>query len=346
MPGITVIPYPSKPYYLKHLRDPKPFSFGVVERDILEFRPDVIHVDCPERLFMGFLSRPGIRAAKKLNIPITSFYHTNYLAYIPDYKDTIKFLNIPGIIKLLFKMMVWVYNSYDLTIVSSKVTQNYLIGCGIKNTYQSNFLGIDTKLFQPIESQSSISELEPLKGKIKIIYIGRLTADKQIDTLLRVFDVVRMKTNKCGFILVGGGSEESKIRNWVSKYDDAIFLGPQPNTKLPSYYSASDIFITASPKESFGLTVLEAMACGLPVVGTSEGGVGELILDNETGFLVSGGNVDKFAEAILKLVGNPDLRQKMKMKAIQRAQTFSYEQAAANMLRLWEEMIKKKSLDR
>jgi glycosyltransferase involved in cell wall biosynthesis len=345
LPNITVIPYPSKKFMnFDNLCHPKPLTFDTVEEDIMSFKPDIINLESSEGLFVGFWERAGLNAAKKLGIPITSLYHTNWIAYFSDYKKQIPLLKIPGIERVFTKLITWINNSYDLTLVPSKNAEQFLKQCGIKNTHYGRFLGIDVSKFSPYQKQE-IKELDVLKDKIKVLYIGRLTPDKQIDTLLRVFDETRKVTDKCGFVIVGCGSDEERVKSWASQYSDTVFIGRIPNEETPKYYSACDIFITASNKENHPLTVWEAMASGLPVVGPNERGVGELVYNNKTGILVNTGAVDEFVSAILRLSTDETLRHKMSRNALNMVKDCTWENAAQNQLNVWKDLIQQKSKD-
>lgn len=343
LPGITVIPYPSKKFMsFDNLCHPKPFTFDVVEKNILAFRPDVISLESSEGLFVGFLERAGLNAARKLGIPITSLYHTNWISYFSDYKSQIPLLRIPGIENFFKKLITWINNSYDLTLVPSKNSEQFLKELGVKNTYYGRFLGIDISRFKPGQ-KNKIDVLKKLKDKIRVLYVGRTTPDKQIDTLLKVFDGVREATDKCGFVIVGGGSDEDKVRSWASQYSDTVYVEMTSNEEIPKYYSECDIFVTASNKENHPLTIWEAMASGLPVVGPNERGVGELVYNNKTGFLVNTGCVDEFVSAILRLATDETLRYKMSHNALDIIKDCTWESAAKNQLKVWKELIKSRN---
>jgi len=113
MPGVTVVPFPSQKFYVDYTLDPKAFSARIVEADIEAFGPDVIHLECAERLFMGFLGRVGASLAKRKKIVSSAIYQTNYLDYIEDFKKQIAWIRTPGIVSVLRRVFAWVYNSYD-----------------------------------------------------------------------------------------------------------------------------------------------------------------------------------------------------------------------------------------
>ncbi|MCX8128794.1 MAG: glycosyltransferase [Clostridia bacterium] len=344
MPGITVIPYPSKLFAPRRMCFAKPNSFKTVESSIKLFSPDIIHVECPERLFSGFLTRPGIALANRLNIPATAFYHTNYIPCIKEYSGGICFFSLPKIEILLKKIVAWIYNSYKLTMVPSKTSMAYLKNCGIKNCIQGRFLGVDKDKFKNrIHDIGIEKKISSLRKKTKILYVGRIDKEKQISNLIKVFDAVRKKSNnKCGFIIVGGGEEEQKVKTWASKHDDVVFAGPVSNSETSLYYSIADIFVTASPIENYPLTVLEAMASGIPVVGPDQGGVGELIQHGKTGLSVKPYSVKAIADSILQLVNNASLRKEMSRNSLLAVNDFSWENSALKMINVWQSLLRDK----
>ena len=340
LPNVEVISYPSKPYHIKTLRDPKPFSLRTLEKSIMDFRPDILHVECPERLYMGFLARPGIKIAKKMGIPATAMFHTDYTKHIDDYKSQIAYLKIPGIKTMMRKLVKWVYNSYDKTMVTDVSIKEILLKRGIRNIVQNTFLGVDMKIFDP-EIFATPKELQPNRNKIIVSYIGRLSIEKKIDKLINVFESVREKTDKCAFLIIGNGQEVSKVRNWAKKDPCNMHIPSISPHKISNYFLASDIFVTNSPNETFGLTILEAMAAELPVVAPDTKVSRNLVSDKETGFLFPYTNSEQFADALVKLAFDLQLRQKMGAKAIKKAANFSWEAATLNMMAVWKDLLNK-----
>lgn len=326
---VEVVPFESVPYYVDYTRDPKPFSFGRVARDLASFAPDVVHAECPERLFMGFLARPGVGFARRQKIPATAFYHTNYLAYAEDYKDTVRWLALPGVTPALRRMMVWVYNSFDVTMVPSSVTAAYVTGEGVRNVRCDRFLGIDVARFTP----SATTGHSPLR----LIYVGRLSADKQIDVLLRAFTALRSE-GRFSFTIIGGGPEEARVRAWADGRPDVRVLGRVAPDTIADRYREADVFVTASTRENHPLTVLEAMACGLPVVAPAAGGMTAMIDDGRDGALVAPDDDVALARAVSRLADDRDALARMRQAARERAQGASWEAATENMLRVWDEL--------
>ncbi len=117
------------------------YFLQLIKQELQSFQPDIIHVDEPEKLFAGFFKIPGIDYAKQANIPYVSFFHTNLVEYGKDYFATP--IVIDALIKWILKFpLAWIYNTYDLTLVSSQVTQQKLTKIGINNLLTEDLLGI------------------------------------------------------------------------------------------------------------------------------------------------------------------------------------------------------------
>ncbi len=332
MPHVTVRPFPSKPYYVNYTRDPVPFSLRPLHAEILQFRPDVVHVECPERLFMGFLGRPGLSVARKLGIPATAIYHTNYLAYIPDYQQQVAWLGLPGMTELLRRMVVYVYNSYDVTMVATPAIRDFLISNGVHNTRLNYFYGVHTDIFRPNPNPP------PLEKPARILFIGRMSADKQIDTLLSALALVRARCPDSPFVLLGGGPEEDKVQTWLRSHGPGQHIGRVAYSDLPPYYWQGDVFVTACHKETRPLTVSEAMASGLPVVGPAGGGLPDMIEPEKTGLLVPPDDPGALADAVIRLINDPQTRQAMGQQARKSVEDYSWEAGTRAMLKIWEDL--------
>ena len=117
-------------------------------------------------------------------------------------------------------------------------------------------------------------------------------------------------------LLVGDGPEVSKVCKLVNKFglnNRVLFLGKQEN--LEELYSISDLMLLLSEKESFGLVLLEAMACGVPCIGTNVGGIPEVITDGQSGFLCELGDIDEMAAKSIYLLKEINLHKKFSDKA-------------------------------
>lgn len=153
-------------------------------------------------------------------------------------------------------------------------------------------------------------------SKIRIGIAKSLRPKYGVDVLIRAFHMLSNSHKNIELLIAGRGEFASKYRRLVShlQLDEKVrFLGFIDHDKLPDFLRSIDIFAmpSISDGESFGVAAVEASSTGLPVVATRVGGVPEVVLDNKTGFLVERKNVRELAEAIEKLIVDPDLREKM-----------------------------------
>lgn len=162
---------------------------------------------------------------------------------------------------------------------------------------------VDTDLFKPIESNEFRKVLAPHGEKI-LVHTSNFRPVKRVPDTIKIFEKVQ-KEIPSKLILVGDGPDRSeceRLCRQLDLHDKVKFLGKQDG--LVEILSSSDLFLIPSQSESFGLAALEAMACGLPVISSSVGGLPELVRHNETGFIAEIGDVDRMAKYTLELLSN------------------------------------------
>lgn len=139
------------------------------------------------------------------------------------------------------------------------------------------------------------------RGEYVILFVGKLAAFKGVDTLLRTARRYEWLADREFITLIAGDGEERESLSELHKQlglRNTFFLGNQKQDELRRLYNAADVFVMPSRREPFGLVALEAMACGLPVVGSNEGGLPEFI-NSQVGTLVSPEDEEAFCAAIL-----------------------------------------------
>ena len=167
--------------------------------------------------------------------------------------------------------------------------------------------GVDTKLFSP-------SEFTPRTNDLCIGVVKSLEEEYGIEYLIRAFKIVIVKGFDCKLLIVGSGSLKEKLisitkRLQLSKL--VTFTGRINNDDVVNYLHKMDIFVMPSLSESFGVAVIEASSCEIPIIASDIGGLPEVLLNNETGFLVPPKEVEAIASKIISLIKNPSLRKKM-----------------------------------
>lgn len=186
-----------------------------------------------------------------------------------------------------------------------------------------------------------------LAGKVVISHVARLSAFKGTDTLIRALPRVRERTGRDVVLLLVGRNLEADYLSGLAQelgVDAYVrFTGPVPDRELHLAYAASDLFALPSRYESLGLTFLEAMAHGVPVIGVNTGGVPEVIRDGETGFVLpSSDDIEALTDKLVKLVTDDALRAQLGQRAAAWTREHFSWTSTANAIRALAQEIQKK----
>ncbi len=160
---------------------------------------------------------------------------------------------------------------------------------------------IDTTLFTPAHC--------PVHSMTNLIYVGRLTREKNIESLIEACQLV----GHCHLTIIGAGPEEQALKQ-ITRKTNIDFLGNVSNEKLPAYLTQADFFVLPSLYEGTPKALLEAMSCGLPVIGADSPGIREIIINGENGILCSP-TPRGIADSILLLRKDRSLEKKIKRNA-------------------------------
>jgi glycosyltransferase involved in cell wall biosynthesis len=346
LPGVRVVNLKNTPFFVEFEANIAWSAYPKLIQELDKFQPDIIHVDEPERLFVGLWRIAGVKYARSKNIPCVSFFRTNFLEYVED------FFNVPTFILsflqfLVKSLVLFVYNAYDATLVTSPITHQKLINLGIKNTHYGNFVGFDRNKFNPNLRQANFFVdnygLSELDNQVKLVFLGRLTPDKgwgfTLKTLPKIFQ--KIEREKIGIMIVGDGEMKEEIETTLSQFTPHIhLLGRVPPDNIPALLANSDLHITTSEKETRGLTIIEAFASGIPVLAPRAGGVVENIKDGINGFLFTPQSEEDFLDKLKILIENTPLRQQMGLQGWELVSNqYSWEQAISNLVKAWKEII-------
>ncbi|HEY9648398.1 MAG TPA: glycosyltransferase [Chroococcidiopsis sp.] len=344
LPGVRVVNLPSTSFMgISFERNVSKASYDIVLRQLAQFQPDVIHVDEPDRLFLGFDKIPGIDYAKAHKIPCFGFYHTNFLDYMDDFLPLPRWAIAP--LKELARRWITcrVFNAYDATIVSGPITYQKVLKIGINNAVNADVLGVDSDQFSPDLRSPHFFEqrygLPSLDAKIKLLFLGRLTPDKGWKFTLKALPLLAQAVDCQGIAIVvaGDGDMARAIAKGLAKLPiESHLLGRIAPAEVPALLANSDIHITASTKETKGLTVLEAFASGIPVIAPKSGGVIDSIQPGVNGLLFAPGDRSAFVQAIATLVQDADLRSEMGRNGRAYAAHYDWRQASDRLLEIWQ----------
>ncbi|WP_078391140.1 N-acetyl-alpha-D-glucosaminyl L-malate synthase BshA [Shouchella patagoniensis] len=199
---------------------------------------------------------------------------------------------------------------------------------------------IDEHVYYPKPVEGLRAHYGILEDEDVIIHISNFRPVKRIVDILKSFQLI-MRKRRAKLLLIGNGPEVPIARQFVIEQgleDHVLLLGNQKH--IAELLSMSDLMLLLSEKESFGLVALEAMACGVPVIGTSIGGIPEVIEDGVSGFLVELGHIEEVAEKAIQLLSDEQLHDSFKEAALTRVKKTFYSQYIVSQYeRLYEKML-------
>jgi len=253
----------------------------------------------------------AIKAARVLNIKIVAHSHSQPENLFMDMPKMIR----PTLNNLWNKYLTWVYGKAESLIYPSELARSLLDKLSDKNqpsTVVSN--GINLKEFQPMEIGDFHERFNIPDNKVKLLFVGRLFPEKSIDTLIKAIPYIIKKHPDTHVMIVGAGHLRPKLEKLVRRLDvnkHITFLGLVSEEDKILAYNASDIFVLPSLAELEGMVVLEAMACGKPIiVSDAEMSASRYLVDGN-GFLFKTEDHQDLAHQVLKLITDSALRKRM-----------------------------------
>ncbi len=205
--------------------------------------------------------------------------------------------------------------------------------------------GLDASDIEVVENGVDLDALTPSPTRDAdptLVYLGRLQRYKRVDLVLRAVDRLRADGLPVRLQVAGRGPAEPDLRRLTAELDlepHVEFLGFVPEETKPRLLGRSWVHVLASPKEGWGITNLEAAACGTPTVASDSPGLRDSVVEGETGFLAPHGDVDALAERIARLVRDPALRDRMGAAARRFAEARSWAAQARRFERYLEARV-------
>jgi glycosyltransferase involved in cell wall biosynthesis len=317
-----------------------------LDRISANFKPTLVYLASPASV--GFQAMLQLRCM--INPPLVmANFQTDLSAYasviLPAPLDRYS-------VWLLQVVQGWLYNFeavHTIFYPSSPVKQ-YLIEAGVPQAKLVHLgRGVDTQLFHPIHRDEDWrKELAP-NGEIILVVVGRLAPEKGFPFLAEVAIALAEAGVQFKLVIVGGNrnaSVEADIRAAFDPVGDkVVFTGFLEGTQLARAYATADIFVHCSVTETFGLVVLEAMSCGLPVVARDAGGPSEIVRDGTSGFLTAPDDMVAFVDRVRYLAIETGLRAVMSRHARAQAEDTTWDKinlrVAQRMAAALEERRKK-----
>ncbi|MBO3803181.1 MAG: glycosyltransferase [Candidatus Brockarchaeota archaeon] len=320
------------PLYVQYRIAPAPFLGAL--RAARKLDVDVVHIQTP--FFMG---TAGFISGKVMEVPIVGTYHTNFLEMSESVSDSKVF---KGFVRFAWKYSTGLYRRCHVLTTSSRTIAEHL-----RRLMRREVLtvphGVDVERFgRPVEGVD-VREIYGIPSdKAIVTYLGRLTRDKGVHTLLDAFSEVRKKARAC-LVVAGLGPEKEALEKRsveLGMAEDTRFLGYVEEAEKVPLLQQSNVVVLVSKADLVPLVLIEAMACGTPVIGSRAGGIPNLIEDGETGFLVREGDPKELSEKILEVISGADLEGvKRKAKELVKRE-FSMEVSARAFLDIYRKASK------
>lgn len=293
-PGFPVARTPSVPlpvYPGLRIGVPWPGLRDTIER----FRPDVVHLAGP-----FLLGAAAGQVADRLALPTVAVYATDMPAYARMYHAG------PVGEAACWRRLRRIHDSVGRTLAPSTAVVTQLRRRGFARVWLWS-RGVDTARFRPDRRDRALRATLAPGGEVIVGYVGRLAQEKRLDLLGEVARLPGVR-----LVIVGAGPAEAAARRALP---GAVFLGQRQGADLARTYASLDIFVHAGPHDTFGNTLQEAAASGLPVVAPAAGGPLDLVADGVTGFLVQPGDATALTRAVAKLAADPELRARQGLAA-------------------------------
>ena len=295
-------PYPVKRVKSVRLPGYPSFRLGLpgprTRRAITTHRTEIVHLASPVALGAW-----GSHVAKAMDLPMVAVYQTD----LPNYARAYRLGAVTE--AFAWRWLRDIHNAAGRTLAPSSMTAADLHAHGMERV-QLWGRGVDTERFHPSRRDDRLrAEIAP-GGEVIAGYVGRLAIEKRVDLLASVAALPGVR-----LAVTGGGPMEEELRQAIPA---AVFLGERHGEDLARIYASLDFFVHTGPFETFGQTIQEAAASGLPVIAPAAGGPVDLVDEGVTGFLVPPGDSDALAAAAGRLAAEPALRAAMSEAARRR----------------------------
>ncbi len=252
---------------------------------------------------------------------------------VPGYSERFSFIYkvLTPLIKYIWKKSrAVVANSLEFKKLAKKVSPQQEISV-ITN-------GIDGKEFS-VKTFIEYENDDRRRQKFKVICGSRVTPRKGFRFIVGAINLLKKKGIKINLEIIGDGNEKNNLEKMVTDLnlqDQIKFLGIIKHTELPRYYQQANIYISASLNEGMSNTMLEALACGLPIVATKTGGTDEMVQKGKNGFIIEMNSAKDIAEKIESILNDFELEKKMSKNSRRLAESMYWENIAEEYWELYK----------
>lgn len=335
--GIELIRFPSMPapvYPGYRLALP----IGIAIEKLRRFHPDVIHTHTPFSIGWSLIG-----PAKLLRIPIVGTHHTFYDHYLKH-----AHLDYDWAKRLTWNFTLDYYNRCDLVLSPSQSLADQLQSHGLKKPFEILSNSVDSDLFCPAADNKTKELLKKsfgITGK-SLVYMGRLSYEKSVDHVIKATAEVAKKIPNIKLMVIGDGPERENLEKLAQKLkikENVLFVGFKQNQGLVEALQANDIFLTASKTENMPLSVIEAMAVGLPVVATDALGMPEIVKNDVNGYLFEPDDWKEMSGKIMAILTDENLMKKFAIASREASLLHSEDCLTKKLESIYKKLIAKSS---
>jgi len=248
------------------------------------------------------------------------------------------FIEAPLPVALYVTFAEWlipkIYRGTPMVVVSNSTRQE-LVGKGFRqDSIDLVYNAVDITSYQATPEKKSI---QPMVG-----YLGRIKKYKSVNHLILAFQKVKQNIPDAMLLIVGDGDDLPRLKKLVRalKLSDSVtFTGATYHQQKIDFLNRMWLMVNPSPKEGWGLTVIEGNACGVPVIAANSPGLRDSVVDGQTGLLYPYGDVDQLADSIVTLIRDHQLRHKLAAHCSRWAEKFNWDNSAHDMLHAIEKAL-------
>lgn len=302
--------------------------------EVIKWRPDIIH---SQSEFSTMIVAKYIK--RKLNIPQVHTYHTLYEDYLHY------FLGGKIIRKsTLSKLTGFLLNTFDTVIAPTEKVKEKLESYNVAANIEIIPTGINLKKFQQeisVDERNKLLKRYGFSGEDKIlVYVGRVAEEKNIEEVISFYNKALEYIGNTKLLIVGGGPCLSKLKTMVMQYkleSNVKFTDMITSDEINKYYKLGDYFVTASTSETQGITYIEALASGLPVICKWDRCIDNLIIDGVTGFTYK--DEKEFVNILINITSNKELEKNMKVDIKNIVNEYSIENFGQRVFKIYNNVL-------
>ena len=316
--GATSMPCPVYPEVQMAVSTPR------VRARLAGFRPDLVHVVNP-----AVLGLAGVRCARSARVPLVASFHT----YLPEY---LRHYGLGLFENLAWELLRSIHANADVNLCISDPVARDLVQRGFERVLVAWRGGVDTDLFDP--ARAADAARAELTGGLSvdrlILHVGRLAAEKRIDTLRDVLP----RLPGAHLAVVGDGPDREALERRFAGLP-VTFTGYLSGERLAAAYASSDALIFPSTTETLGLVALEAMASGLPVVAARAGGIPDVVEHERNGLLFEPGDPLSAAAALGRALAAGAEREELRSGGLATARAWSWDGAVDELREVYRGLV-------